>query len=96
MPNQPYISWPIYPLLAACSTLPLHAQSLQAPAIPHLYSQVSSGQTLSAAPYSAAEYVSERTPLGILEGFAYHLVRESLETPQAALDAVDEHFWKLI
>jgi len=46
--------------------------------------------------YTLDDYTNERTQLAILERFATRLVTETVETPQAALDAINDRFWDLI
>ena len=98
MPNYSsvYSNWPIYPVLAAACALPIPPQKAILSTTTSLYTQASPADAVSFSPYHPVEYTDERTQLAILEQFATRLVAETVDTPQAALDAINDRFWDLI
>ena len=98
MPNNwsVYSNWPIYPLLAATCTLPILSHQALLSATTSPYTHASPAHAESFSPYYPADFTNDRTQLAILERFAARLATETVETPQAAVDAINDRFWDLI
>ncbi|PYJ89598.1 MAG: hypothetical protein DME20_00070 [Verrucomicrobia bacterium] len=76
--------------------MPVRPHQAPLSATTSLYTHASPAYAESFSPYHLADYTNERTQLAILERFATRLVTETVETPQAALDAINDRFWDLI
>src|SRR5438046_6934846 len=98
MPNSSsvYSNWPIYPLVAATCAMPIRSPQEILSTTTSLYTQGSAAEAASFSPYYPVDYTNEGTQLAILERFAKRLVAETIEPPQAAVDAINDRFWDLI
>ena len=76
--------------------MPVRSHQVLLSATTSAYTHASPAYVESFSPYHPADYTNERTQLAILERFATQLVSETVETPQAALDAINDRFWDLI
>jgi len=76
--------------------MPIPSRQAPSSTIAGPYTYASPAHAESFSPYHLADYANERTQLAVLERFAARLVTETVETPQAALDAINDHFWELI